>query len=71
MSNMSNREKQYTTAEVAEIIGLTGRQVLRLCKQGRPKGAYQGDPTNSRSPWIIPQSALDSFLRLREAQANR
>ncbi len=71
MSIMSNEEKKYTTAEVATILGLTGRQVLRMCKQGRIKGAYQGDPTNNRSPWIIPQSALDSFLRLREAQANR
>lgn len=71
MSIMSNEEKRYTTAEVAKILGLTGRQVLRLCKEGRIKGAYQGDPTNHRSPWVIPQSALDSFLRLREAQANR
>ena len=71
MSQSSQREKLYTTGEVAEIIGLTRRQVLRLVKDGRIKGAFQGDPTNNLSPWLIPQSSIDAFLRLREAQANR
>lgn len=71
MSLMSNQEKLYTTGEAGEILQLTGRQVLRLCQQGRIKGAFQGDPTNHRSPWLIPQSSIEAILRLREAQANR
>lgn len=70
MSHESNEEKLYTTGEVAEILGVTRRQVLRMCKEGRIR-SFQGDPTNSKSPWLIPQSSIDSILRQRKAQLER
>jgi len=70
MSHSSKSETLYTTGEAAEILGVTRRQVLRLCKEGRIR-SFQGDPTNSKSPWLIPQSSIDEIMRLREAQANR
>ena len=69
MSHLSN-EKLYTTGEAGDILRLTSRQVLRLCKEGRIR-AFQGDPTNPKSKWLIPQSSIDEIMRLREAQANR
>lgn len=71
MSHSTDSKNIYTVTQAAKVLDRSPRQVQRMCVEGRLKGAYQLDPTNVRSHWRIPKSALDTILRLREAQAER
>ena len=58
-------DKDYTTAEAAEFIGLTPRHIRRLVDNGLFEGAYQQSPVTG-SPLRIPGSAIITFLEARK-----
>lgn len=62
----SKTEKLYTPDEVAKILNVTSRAIQKYCQQGRLPGAFKLGPATS--PWRIPQSALDSFLKKQRGQ---
>jgi hypothetical protein len=53
--------KHYRAKEVAEITGMTERQVRAACKRGAIKGAYRAQPTG-QSPWIAKGDALQEWF---------
>ena len=61
MNMEDNRTAYYGTAEVAEILGVTARRVVGLCREGKFEGAGQ-DGRN----WKIPEEALHRYLESSE-----
>lgn len=49
-------EKLYSTAEAAEVLGISSRRVAVLCTGGRFPGAQKIGKT-----WAIPESAIQGY----------
>lgn len=57
----------YSSAAVADKLGVSPRIVQRWCTQGRFAGAFKlGTAT---SPWRIPVAAFDRFIKERKESA--
>lgn len=70
MSHMTQQEKidpdkDYSTAETAEFVGITPRHIRRLVDDNFFEGAYQQTPI-AGSPLRIPGSAIITFLEARK-----
>lgn len=69
MSVMSEQEitpnKIYSVQEVAEIIGVTDRHIIRLIDEGCFAGTYR-KTLAAKSPYQIPGSAVLTFLEQRK-----
>ena len=57
-------DRWYTTAEVAQRLGMSIEQTLRLVKGGEIKAVWIGGSAGYR----ISESALEMFLRDRRAR---
>lgn len=69
MSIMTTQEqviadKDYSVAEAAELLDLTGRHLLRLINDNHFEGAYRLAPV-PKSPYRIPGSAIIAFIEKR------
>lgn len=53
----------YKTSDVAEMVGVSIRQVRRYCEEGIFLGAYKTG-TKKRSRWRIPKASVDQYLKL-------
>lgn len=51
-SSINNTQKFYTIIEVANKLGLDNRTIIRMCEQGKFKGAY---PVAGNRDWRIPE----------------
>lgn len=69
MSVMSDKlvilNKEYSTGEVAELVGLTPKQVARLVDDGHFPGAYRKSPAHG-SHRVIPGEAVAAFQAARK-----
>ena len=63
--NQIDPSKMYTTAEVAEFTQLSTMHISRLVDAGEFPGSQRKAPV-SRSPRMIPGTAVISFLEKRK-----
>lgn len=59
----------YTTQQAAEILGMTGSNVLLLLKAGKLRDVSTG--TSERSPKRVDVSSVHAHAELRRAHADR
>jgi len=62
---LSDNLIEYTSRQVAAMMGVTNRQITDMCAQGKFPGAYK-DKTPQKK-WHIPQEAALEVLAAREA----
>jgi len=60
-------EQILTTAEVAELLGVTIGSISHWIKEGYFPNAFRLNP-RSRSYWRIPRKDVDAFIELRRTQ---
>lgn len=66
MALMDTQERWYTVAEIAERYRVARKTVTRWIDDGLLPGARKKAPY-TRSPYEIPQSAIDHFEKQRNA----
>ena len=58
VATVTLKERKYTAAEAAPLIGLrTARSVTRYCQLNKMPGAYRVG-----RDWLIPESAIKNFI---------
>lgn len=68
---MNEKEKTYTVAETARILGLKSGVVYRMYRLGQLAGAYKLNPyAKTKSAVAIPQEAIDRVLADRAKTAS-
>jgi hypothetical protein len=70
MSAMSDEiqldpKQNYSIGQVAKIVGLSDRHVVRLVDLGLFPGSFRKSPV-PRSPRVVPGKAIIEFLALRK-----
>lgn len=58
---MAEKEKYYTVKEVAQRYDVSIRTVSRWIDGGLLPGSFKQNPLGLRSPYKIPQSAIDHY----------
>ena len=59
--------KDYSTEETGEILGISSRHVQRMIKSGHLPGARKKSPV-PKSPFVVPGSAISEFIKKRELE---
>ena len=54
-----------TTAQAADLLGVSKSTITRLAQAGKLK-AYKLNPFSNNSPWRIYRSAIDNLLQQRQ-----
>lgn len=54
--------RPLTVVQVAERLGCSTDKVYELLDAGRLPGARRLDPEKPKSPWRIPQAAVELYL---------
>jgi excisionase family DNA binding protein len=52
-------------SQVAELLGLTTRRVTQLIEEGHFPNAYKLDRSKATSPYLIPKSDFEAFVKMR------
>ena len=55
---MANKQGYMSSAEAADVLGLTVRRVVGLCNEGKLNGA-----TKDGRNWLIPEQAVRSYAK--------
>ncbi len=67
---MSKLEDFYTVTQVADLLHVTRRQVIKMIDRCRFPGAYQLEKTRT-SPWRIPVSSYQAFIDSIEKKGDK
>ena len=59
---MPEIEEFYTVSEVADILKVSWKTIVRMIHNGHFPGAYRIDPLKPRSPYRIPKSDVSDFI---------
>lgn len=59
--------KAYSTAEVAESLGVSDPTIRRLLKTGELKGFKMG--SGAYAPWRVSADALDAYIKEMESRS--
>ncbi len=70
MPQTADEEQFLTTGEVAEILRVNVWTVKKMLAAGEFKGAFKVS-AGLTSPWRIPQSAVDRYIREQKKQRDR
>lgn len=63
--------RELTPEQAAVVLGATRRDVARWCAMGLLPGAHKVGPRGKRGLWMIPESALQGFVRPRRGRKPR
>ncbi len=70
MPQTADEEQFLTTDEVAKILRVNVWTVKKMLAAGEFKGAFKVS-SGLTSPWRIPQSAVDRYIREQKKQRDR
>jgi hypothetical protein len=56
-----------TVSQIAELLRLTTRRVTQLIEQGHFPHARKLDESKATSPYLMPRSDLENFVRRRKS----
>jgi excisionase family DNA binding protein len=54
--------RPLSVRQLADRLGCSADKVYELLDEARFPGAYRLDPRRPKSPWRVPQAALEAFL---------
>lgn len=54
-------ERHLNTTDVATILGVVEKTVIRYCEAGKFPNAYRVKPDAKTSPWLIPSDDVRFF----------